>query len=87
MNSEKNSNFNNFSNFNDEQKFLIKELERKILKHYQEEHEAKIKYYTCEDSIENVKQTIARTQGDPEENVQIYFDELKRNNIEYCPIF
>ena len=49
--------------------------------HYQEEHEAKIKYYTNEDSIENVKQTIARSLGDPEENVQTYFDELKKNNI------
>lgn len=46
---------------NEDQKRKVEEMERMIFQQFQDEHESKIKLYTCEDNIDSVKQTIARS--------------------------
>lgn len=52
------------------------------MKHFQEEHEQNIKFYVCEDNIDNVKQTIARNYGESDEATKTYLGNLESQKAE-----
>ena len=54
-------------------------MEKLIFKHFQEEHEKKMKLYICEDNIDTIKHQIAQNQGEVDDSTSNYLSKLEKD--------